>query len=63
MSTPEELEAAIARERAERAMTERENRELRKLVRETTPLWERIKARRQQNGFGEDFEIAMTRRA
>jgi hypothetical protein len=62
MSTPEELQAAIAKERAERAATERENREVRKLVREVAPLWERIRLRRQQNGFGEDFEIAMTRR-
>lgn len=62
MSSPEELEAAIEQERAERARTERENREVRKLVREVAPLWERIRLRRQQNGFGEDFEIALTRR-
>lgn len=62
MSTPEEFDAAIARERAERAATEKENREVRRLVREVAPLWERIRLRRQQNGFGEDFEIALTRR-
>jgi hypothetical protein len=63
MTTPEDYAAAIAKERRERAATERENREVRQIVREVTPLWERIRARRQQNGFGEDFEIALTRRA
>lgn len=61
--TDETVDPEILAERRARANTERENREVRRIVREVTPLWQRIQVRRQQNGFGEDYEIALTRRA
>jgi hypothetical protein len=62
VSTTEELQAAIEHEKARRRESEREIQATKPLLTEAASLWRRIQLRRQQNGFGEDFEIALTRR-
>ncbi len=62
MSTPEEQQAQLNRDKAQRRQSERDVAKTGALSSEAVSLWERIRLRRQQNGFGEDFEIALTRR-
>lgn len=59
----EDLEVEVRQARAARSKTTREkNQTIIRRETELVPLWERIKARSVQNGFGEDYELALTRK-
>jgi hypothetical protein len=57
------LDAERRQALAAQAKTEREkNQTVVRRETELVPLWNRIKARSVQNGFGEDYELALTRK-
>lgn len=54
-------DAALARQM--RAETEQQQTQIRQQVAQVAmPLWERIRRRRQVNGFGEDYDLTLTPR-
>ncbi len=62
VSDQERIEAELAEARAAKAAADRRVLELLELNREMRPVWNRLRRRHRQNSFGEDFELAMTRR-
>lgn len=61
--TPDEQQKEIRQAQAARRRTTREtNQTVARRETELVPLWERIRQRSLQNGFGEDYEIALTRK-
>lgn len=57
------IDAELAAARAAKEAAARRVEELTALQHEMRPVWRRLITRRVDNSFGEEYELAMTRRA